>query len=293
MLVSVIVATYNCDRFVETTLNSVFLQTYLDLELIVTDDGSADQTNTIVDRWIEEHKDRFINVVHVCSDKNTGVTANYQRGLEKATGEWVKCLDGDDLLFPDAIATYLQYSNEHPDIKIFYAGEKLMDDNSVCYQDQPVVLQGNTANEQMLFLLKIRLLGLCTTTNFFNRELFVSFGGFDARYPMYQDGPLFLHFLSRGYALGALDAYTIKKRENPTSLMHTANPVMVENISRCIFDFSKYYLRRGMVFHYYNAWLTYWISKNSKKSIRHKWLGYALRCFDPVNAKRKWNSTIA
>lgn len=284
MLVSVIVATYNCATFVETTLDSVFQQSYSEIELVVTDDGSSDCTNELVDRWIENHRGRFVKVVHVCSDKNTGVTANYQRGLEKASGDWVKCLDGDDLLVGDAIKLYVTFCKQHPEIRIVYAGEKLMDDNGNCYKDQPMVLDGSKADAQMKYLLKHRLLGVRTTTNFFDRELFVSFGGFDMRYPMYQDGPLFLHFLTHGDAIGALDAYTIKKRENPTSLMHTANPVMVENISRCIYDFSSFYLRKGMLFHYYNAWLTYWISQNSNRSVCFRLLGYVLRCFDVVNA---------
>lgn len=285
MLVSVIVATYNCAKFVETTLDSVFRQTYRDVELVVTDDRSEDQTNSIVDQWIEAHKERFINVVHVISDKNTGVTANYQRGLEKASGDWVKCLDGDDLLDEMAIEKYIAFCNQHPQYKIVYAGEKLMDDTGHCYKDQPMMLEGGSADVQMKYLLKHRLLGVRTTTNFFNRELFVSFGGFDARYPMYQDGPLFLHFLTHGYPIGALKEYTIKKRENPTSLMHTANPVMVENISRCIYDFSSFYLQKGMLLHYYNAWLTYWISRNSNRSVFYRVLGYLLRCVDVVNAK--------
>ena len=284
MLVSVIVATYNCARFVETTLDSVRKQTYRDIELIVTDDGSGDQTNNVVGQWIDAHKNRFKDVVHVRSDRNTGVTANYQRGLEKTSGVWVKCLDGDDLLDEKAIERYVDFCDQHPDYKIVYAGEKLMDDTGHCYKDQPMILQGSSADEQMRYLLMHRLLGVRTTTNFFNREMFVSFGGFDVRYPMYQDGPLFLHFLTRGFAIGSLDEYTIKKRENPTSLMHTANPVMVENISRCIYDFSSFYLRKGMVLHYYNAWLTYWIARNSNRSVCVQLLGYVLRCFDVVNA---------
>lgn len=287
MLVSVIVATYNCAKFVETTLDSVLSQTYSDIELVVTDDGSSDQTDNVVDRWIDKHRDRFKNVVHVCSDHNTGVTANYQRGLDQATGEWVKCLDGDDLLTNNAIELYVGYCVSHPAIKIIYAGEKLMDNEGNCYKDQPMILQGESADAQLRYLLKHRLLGVRTTTNFFNRELFVSFGGFDARYPMYQDGPLFLHFLKNGYAIGNLNAYTIMKRENPSSLMHTANPVMVENIGRCIFDFSSYYLRKGMILHYYNAWLTYWISRNSNRSSLFRFLGYVLRCFDVVNMLKK------
>lgn len=285
MPVSVIVATYNCAKFVETTLDSVFRQTYRDIELVVTDDRSEDQTNSIVDQWVEAHKGRFINVVHVISDKNTGVTANYQRGLEKASGDWVKCLDGDDLLMEDAIESYMTFCKQHSDIRIVYAGEKLIDDSGRCYQEHPIDLGGESADAQLKYVLGHRLFGVCTTTNFFNRELFVSFGGFDARYPMYQDGPLFLHFLTHGYPIGALKEYTIKKRENPTSLMHTANPVMVENISRCIYDFSSFYLRKGMLLHYYNAWLTYWISRNSNRSVFYRVLGYLLRCVDVVNAK--------
>lgn len=284
MLVSVIVATYNCAKYIEQTLNSVLAQTYSELELIVVDDKSSDDTNRIVTHWLSSNKSRFVNVVHVESPCNTGVTKNYHRGLLQARGTWVKCLDGDDLLEEHAIERYVRHIAINSDCEILYAGEQLMDLEGNCYQNQYTEIPTGSAAKQLDFLLTNRLAGLRTTTNFFNKDRFLSFGGFDSRYPMYQDGPLFLHFLINNYAIGVIPELTVLKRENPNSLMHTANPVMVENISRCIYDFScLWYKQRHKPFHYYNAWLTYFIAQHYNESYWWRLIGYFLRCFDFVH----------
>lgn len=109
MLDSIIVATYNCASYIEDTLNSVYRQTYKDLELIVTDDCSTDDSVDVASRWIDAHKERFKRVVQTKTQHNSGVTANYNAGLKEARGEWIKCLDGDDMLTDDAIYNYVDY----------------------------------------------------------------------------------------------------------------------------------------------------------------------------------------
>ena len=110
-LVSVIVATYNsCDTIVDT-LNSIEGQTYHNIELIVTDDGSKDSTCDIVSSWMSEHQNRFISCSLIQSAVNTGVSANLNRGLKAANGEWIKPFGGDDLLFPNYVETLLLNSS--------------------------------------------------------------------------------------------------------------------------------------------------------------------------------------
>lgn len=287
MLVSVIVATYNCAHYIEATLDSVYRQTYRDIELIVTDDCSKDNTVLMVSRWSETHKDRFIRTVQTQTQSNSGVTANYNAGLQEARGEWIKCLDGDDLLTEDAIDEYVRHCTEQPDFPVWYANEQLFDDNSNYGTINRTLLPPGSTRKQMVYLLNQRLLGICTATNFIHREAFVAQGGFDSRYPMYQDGSPFLQALAKRNRIGTINTVTLLKRENPNSLMHTANPVMVQNIRDCHYHYARYYLRYFMPMHYYNAWLTYWISTHNTSHKPTMILGYFLRCFDIVNIYKK------
>lgn len=287
MLVSVIVATFNCANFVEDTLDSVYRQTYKELELIVTDDCSTDDTVSIAKRWIDEHEQRFVRTAITGTQCNSGVTANYNAGLRAASGEWIKCLDGDDILTDNAIEIYTEYCSKEQSHSVLYAHEQPFDNEGTIGDINRSVLPQSSVRKQMIFLLNNRLLGICTATNFIHRKTFVSQGGFDSHYPMYQDGSPFLQSLAAGKAVGMINTVTLLKRENPNSLMHTANPIMVENIRECHYHYCRYYLRYFMIFHYYNSFVTHWLGTHDTSRWHIKATGYLFRCFDPINLYRK------
>ena len=105
-LVSVAVVTYNSSKTVVETLDSIANQTYPDLELIVSVDCSTDNTVEICREWIEAHKERFVRTELLTVEKNTGVSANMNRGADACQGEWVKDIAGDDVLLPECIDIY-------------------------------------------------------------------------------------------------------------------------------------------------------------------------------------------
>ena len=74
-LVSIVVITYNSSEYVCETLESAKAQSYQNIELIVSDDASTDNTVPIVTKWIRENKSRFVCVEIVTSPSNTGITA--------------------------------------------------------------------------------------------------------------------------------------------------------------------------------------------------------------------------
>jgi glycosyltransferase involved in cell wall biosynthesis len=80
------------------TLESAKAQSHTNLELIVSDDHSTDNTVEICRRWIENNKERFVRAELIISEKNSGIPANCNRGVKAARGEWVKLIAGDDLV---------------------------------------------------------------------------------------------------------------------------------------------------------------------------------------------------
>ncbi len=103
-LVSVVVITYNSSAFVLETLESVKAQTYGNIELIVTDDCSKDDTVKICNEWISANRDRFANAFVRSSEVNHGIVNNINEGIKCASGEYVKYIAGDDLLLPNCIS---------------------------------------------------------------------------------------------------------------------------------------------------------------------------------------------
>ena len=121
-LVTVGVYTYNSSKTVLETLESIKAQTYPKLELIVSDDFSTDKTVPVCKRWISRNKDRFVNTQIIVAEKNTGQSGNYNRALKACHGEWIKDIDGDDMLTPNCVEDYVNYVSEHPDV-IFVFGK--------------------------------------------------------------------------------------------------------------------------------------------------------------------------
>ncbi|PMB24596.1 hypothetical protein CEN47_17710, partial [Fischerella thermalis CCMEE 5319] len=109
-LVSIIVITYNSAKYVLETLESAKAQTYQNIELIVSDDGSTDETVEICRKWIEENKERFVKTELITVPANTGIPANCNRGVKAAKGEWVKLIAGDDILSDFCIERNISFS---------------------------------------------------------------------------------------------------------------------------------------------------------------------------------------
>lgn len=101
-LISVVVPAYNAQKYLSRCADSVLMQTYSDLELILVDDGSTDQTGTICDEYAA--RDNRVVVIH---QDNKGVSAARNAGVEKSTGTYLVFVDADDALIPDGLEIML------------------------------------------------------------------------------------------------------------------------------------------------------------------------------------------
>lgn len=99
-LISVIVPVYNTELYIRDCLDSIVEQTYPNLEVIVIDDGSTDQSGRICDEYASNHP--FINVYH---QENEGLSVARNVGMDRMHGDWVVFVDSDDYLHPVMIQT--------------------------------------------------------------------------------------------------------------------------------------------------------------------------------------------
>lgn len=111
--------TYNRAKCLRNLYMSLQRQTYKDFEWIIVDDGSTDNTNEIVKEWIKENK---ISITYIYQ-KNQGKQMAYNKGVEKAKGEFFICIDSDDEYSENALEKILLYWNKiDDDLKDNYAG---------------------------------------------------------------------------------------------------------------------------------------------------------------------------
>lgn len=114
MKVSIIVPVYNVERTLDRCVSSIVNQTYRDLQIILVDDGSPDDSPRMCDEW--QRKDARIEVIH---KPNGGLSDARNAGLERADGDYIAFVDSDDYVEPDYISTMLSAAeNNHADLVI-------------------------------------------------------------------------------------------------------------------------------------------------------------------------------
>lgn len=107
-LVSVIVPIYNVEKYLDQCIKSIISQTYRNLEIILVDDGSTDSSGKIADTYAAKDKR-----IKVCHQNNAGVSSARNLGIDKATGDYVCFVDGDDYTMPDYVSYMLDLSEEY------------------------------------------------------------------------------------------------------------------------------------------------------------------------------------
>ena len=122
--VSVIIPSYNHDKFVRESIQSVLDQTYQDFEIVITDDGSRD--NTVEE--IKKFKDKRIRLFVL--EENKGAVYATNHCIQKAKGEYVTLLNSDDAYYPDKLEKQVKYLDTHPDIAAVFGFAQAMDSDS-------------------------------------------------------------------------------------------------------------------------------------------------------------------
>lgn len=102
-LVSIIMPSWNTEKFIAETIQSVIDQTYKNWELIIADDCSTDQTDDIVASF----KDKRIKYMH--NEKNSGAALTRNKAMREAQGEWIAFLDSDDLWMPEKLEHQIDF----------------------------------------------------------------------------------------------------------------------------------------------------------------------------------------
>ncbi|EFS96762.1 glycosyltransferase, group 2 family protein [Capnocytophaga ochracea F0287] len=113
-LVSVLIPCYNCEEFVEEAVISIVKQSYSNLEILVIDDGSTDNTKTILQRLVQ--KDSHIK--YIKNEENLKLIKTLNKGLELCNGKYIARMDTDDISLPTRIEKQVNFLEAHPEIGI-------------------------------------------------------------------------------------------------------------------------------------------------------------------------------
>ncbi|MGL5459946.1 MAG: glycosyltransferase family 2 protein [Cetobacterium sp.] len=217
ILVSVVVLTYNSEKTIIETLESIKNQTYRNIELIITDDCSNDKTIKICEKWTNENELNFKEIKIIKNSFNTGVSANMNRGIKVARGKWIKLIAGDDILLEKCIEINLNCVMKNPEIKVLFSKmkyfkvetdeKKFLKMNLLKHQEKFYNL---SPNKQYEYLLK-RSFNMAPTS-FIQREVLKKHNYADENFKMIEDLPLWLKFTKNGEKLSYISKETVLYR---------------------------------------------------------------------------------
>lgn len=119
-LVSIVVSTYNGARFIEAQLESLLNQTYSNIEIIISDDASADETVSILQKYTSYPRCRVI-----ANKENVGFIKNFERGMLQAKGAYIALCDQDDIWLPEKIEQFCRHIGDY---SLVYCDSELIDE---------------------------------------------------------------------------------------------------------------------------------------------------------------------
>lgn len=191
-LVSIVVITYNSAKYVIETLESVKTQTYKNIELIISDDFSTDNTLEICKIWLENNRRHFMSAKLLDYHINTGIAPNCNRGIRVASGAWIKLIAGDDYLHNDAILNMFETIDQYPEAKIVIGKTKIFKSNSESIIKETGVCSNNLPIKSQQKLVLRKHIPTRAVSAFIRKDVFLNNGLFDERFPFFEDYPFFL-----------------------------------------------------------------------------------------------------
>lgn len=181
--ISVVIPVHNRPVLLSRALTSVSCQTTPPLEVVVVDDGSSQPIDDTL-------KELCPGVKIIRNDKNAGVAAARNRGIEHAQGEWIALLDSDDEWVSLKLEKQVQYLQEFPHLRAIHTDEKWVRNNNEV--NPPVYL--NKSN-QLLWERSLRHCLICPSSVLLHISIFETIGSFDQSFTVCEDYDFWLRLL--------------------------------------------------------------------------------------------------
>ncbi len=155
VLVSVVMPAYNCEKYIGEAIESV-LEQRIPLELIIVEDSSKDRTKEVVSSYLQDER-----ITYIRNEKNAGVAASRNKGIELAKGKYIAFLDADDRWTKDKLERQVTFMEEGDQV-LSSTGRELIDENGdstgkiigipeeIGYKD---LLKGNVLNTSGVMVL--------------------------------------------------------------------------------------------------------------------------------------------
>jgi glycosyltransferase involved in cell wall biosynthesis len=204
--VSVIIPTHNYAHFLPDALESAVEQTYRDLEILVIDDASRDNTAEVVEPFLRDARVLYRRIEH------SGLSGARNAGIRLSTGSLIALLDADDIWQPDKLERQVALFDGRPQVGVVYSRRELMDpERQPLAYLQPPLFRGRIL--EPMFLNNF----VCASSAVIRRSVIDAVGFFDVTLKMAEDYDMWLRVASR-YEFDYVDQPLVRYRVGHTSL---------------------------------------------------------------------------
>lgn len=220
-LVSIVLPTFNRAQYLRQTLAAVFAQTFCNWQLIVADDGSGEETRSLLRSLRNEPRVKLFLLAH------TGNPAGVRNAaLRAADGELIAFLDSDDLWMPEKLQKQVAALRDHPECGWCYTRFVRIDEDGEILKNEPNL--NWTAHPDAYFEQVVRgQVAIRTPCVLVRRQLVVETGGFDEALHSCEDYDLWMRLALRSEAL-VLQETLVRIRLDRGSHSHTCRNILVD-----------------------------------------------------------------
>lgn len=223
-LVSIICLSYNHEDYVVEALNSVINQTYPNIELLIADDCSTDNSVEIIQNWLQHHPKVHFSV----NEKNLGNTKTFNQLAKKAKGDYIIDLAADDVLLPNCVekqVSTFQNSN-FSNLGIVYGNLIEIDENGSSLRNY-YTEEDHPESGDIYKMVIGRTTKICSVSSMVKKSVFEKLGFYDEKLA-YEDLDLWIR-ASREFDFEYINEVLAYKRETPNSL---SSHFLIKNNSR-------------------------------------------------------------
>ncbi|MGJ8684490.1 MAG: glycosyltransferase [Nonlabens sp.] len=232
--VSVIVPCYNQGEFLDECLQSVLNQSYEDWECIIVNDGSTDNSEDILRRWIQNDS-RF----SLMSIENAGVSNARNQGITKAKGEYILPLDADDYIHENYLESAFDIFNTSPSCKVVYGAVMMVGEK-------------NKKWELPEFSMKeLAISNIIPVSGIYRKEEWQRIGGYDVKLDKgLEDWEFWIHLLKDDPVVKFIDEISLYYRIKPESRNTGVNQLLQAEIQSYVFNkHANYYMKTFGSYH--------------------------------------------
>ncbi len=215
-LVSVVIPTFNRASRIIKTIESVLSQTYDNLEIIIIDDNSKDNTYEVIQPYLSEDIRYYKNEINVGGAKSRNI------GVKHCRGDLVAFLDSDDEWLPEKIELQVNKFNTNNNIDMVYTNYYLVNENN---NKKLIFKESEELDNELLSILCKNFIGT-TSTICIKKDVFNKIEGFDEQLPSCQDWDLYMRVLSNGYNIARVDTPCLNYYYHNNSITGNVNNVI-------------------------------------------------------------------